>query len=111
MAGVGCCGGLAGLVAASGDSGHPSRFLTRSSELSVRTAYITHPACFQHEMIAEHPECPGRLSAIEDRLISAGLFDFLAHYQAPEATTRQLARVHERSYIRDLLKKSQCKAN
>jgi acetoin utilization deacetylase AcuC-like enzyme len=57
-------------------------------------------------MIAEHPECPARLSAIEDRLISAGVFDFLAHYQAPAASTRQLARVHEKSYIQDLLKKS-----
>ena len=71
-----------------------------------KTAYITHPACFQHEMIAEHPECPARLTAIEDRLISAGVFDFLVHYQAPAASTRQLGRVHERSYVRDILKKS-----
>lgn len=50
-------------------------------------------------MGAHHPECPARLAAINDRLISARLDGFLRHYEAPLATRAQLARVHERRYI------------
>jgi len=63
------------------------------------TAYLTHPACLKHEMGADHPECPARIHAIEDRLIAAGLLHFLAHHQAPEATREQLLRVHTKSYV------------
>jgi hypothetical protein len=40
---------------------------------AVPTAYITHPSFLLHDMGPHHPECPDRLSAINDRLISAGL--------------------------------------
>lgn len=46
-----------------------------------------------------HPECPDRLHAIGDRLISAGLDGYLRHYTAPAATHDQLARVHGEGYI------------
>jgi len=46
-----------------------------------------------------HPECPDRLHAIGDRLISAGLDPYLRHYSAPAATHEQIARVHKRDYI------------
>src|SRR5438270_8668656 len=46
-----------------------------------------------------HPECPARLDAIHDRLISAGLDPHLQHYEAPEATHEQLARVHGQDYL------------
>ena len=46
-----------------------------------------------------HPECPDRLTAIGDRLISAGLDPYLHHYTAPAATHRQLARAHGDEYI------------
>jgi acetoin utilization deacetylase AcuC-like enzyme len=65
----------------------------------VPTAYITHPSFLLHEMGPYHPECPDRLSAIGDRLISAGLDAYLRHYSAPAATDDQLARVHSREYI------------
>ena len=65
----------------------------------VPTAYITHPSFLLHDMGPYHPECPDRLTAIGDRLISAGLDAYLKHYSAPEATNEQLERVHSRDYI------------
>jgi acetoin utilization deacetylase AcuC-like enzyme len=50
-------------------------------------------------MGAHHPECPARLRAIEDQLISSGLLHFLQHHDAPLATFEQLARVHAPHYI------------
>ena len=66
------------------------------------TAYLTHPACLKHEMGADHPECPARLHAIEDRLITAGLLHYLAHHQAPEVTRKQLLRVHGEAYVQSV---------
>jgi acetoin utilization deacetylase AcuC-like enzyme len=65
----------------------------------VHTAFITHPACLKHDMGGYHPESPARLSAIEDRLIAAGLFPLLQHHEAPRAGREQLARVHSPRYI------------
>ena len=66
---------------------------------AVPTAYITHPSFLLHDMGPHHPECPDRLSAINDRLISAGLDPYLRHYSAPPATDEQLGRVHSPDYI------------
>jgi acetoin utilization deacetylase AcuC-like enzyme len=65
----------------------------------VSTAYITHPSSLLHDMGPYHPECPDRINAIGDRLISAGLDGYLRHYTAPEATHAQLARAHGAEYI------------
>jgi acetoin utilization deacetylase AcuC-like enzyme len=65
----------------------------------MTTAFITHRDCMQHDMGAHHPECPERLSAINDRLIAAGLDMYLAFHDAPLATMEQLLRAHPRSYI------------
>jgi acetoin utilization deacetylase AcuC-like enzyme len=65
----------------------------------VPTAYITHPSSLLHDMGPYHPECPDRLHAIGDRLISAGLDVYLHHYTAPAATHDQLARVHGEGYL------------
>jgi acetoin utilization deacetylase AcuC-like enzyme len=65
-------------------------------------AYITHPSCRQHEMGLHHPECPERLDAIQDRMISDGLDGLVAHYQAPTATREQLERVHSVRYIDEI---------
>jgi acetoin utilization deacetylase AcuC-like enzyme len=65
----------------------------------VSTAYITHPSSLLHDMGPYHPECPDRLTAIGDRLISAGLDPYLHHYTAPMATHKQLARAHGEEYI------------
>jgi acetoin utilization deacetylase AcuC-like enzyme len=68
----------------------------------MTTAFITHRDCWLHDMGAHHPECPERLSAIQDRLIAAGLDLYLSFYEAPQATFEQLARVHPREYIESL---------
>jgi len=65
----------------------------------VTTAFITHPSFLLHEMGPYHPECPERLTAINDRMIASGIDAYLAHYTAPAATRDQLARVHATSYI------------
>ncbi|ADE11776.1 histone deacetylase family protein [Sideroxydans lithotrophicus] len=65
----------------------------------MQTAYITHPLCLKHDMGAHHPECPARIHAIEDQLIASGLFGYLQHHEAPEATREQLLRVHDADYV------------
>jgi acetoin utilization deacetylase AcuC-like enzyme len=63
------------------------------------TAFISHPVCLEHEMSADHPECPGRLHAIEDRLRAAGVMDYLRHIDAPLATREQLLRAHSAAHV------------
>ena len=65
----------------------------------MTTAFITHRDCWLHDMGAHHPECPERLSAINDRLIAAGLDLYLSFHDAPLAAPEQIGRVHPRSYI------------
>jgi acetoin utilization deacetylase AcuC-like enzyme len=68
----------------------------------VPTAYISHPSFLLHDMGPYHPECPGRLAAIGDRLIASGIDAYLLHYTAPAATREQLARVHGDAYIDEI---------
>ncbi|MDE2118314.1 MAG: histone deacetylase family protein [Betaproteobacteria bacterium] len=70
----------------------------------MHTAYITHPACLMHDMGADHPECPARIQAIEDQLITSGLLQFLDRHEAPRATKEQLARAHGHGYIETIFK-------
>ncbi len=63
------------------------------------TAIISHPACARHDMGPHHPECPERLTAIQDQLIAARLHDFLHYAEAPRATREQLLRVHAAAYL------------
>ena len=65
----------------------------------MRIAYITHPACQQHDTGPAHPECASRLYAIDDRLISTGLRDVLRYVDAPEVTAEQLLRVHSLAHV------------
>ncbi|MBV2234812.1 MAG: histone deacetylase family protein [Sterolibacterium sp.] len=65
----------------------------------MTTAFITHPDCRLHDMGAQHPECPGRLDAINDRLIAAGLDIYLEYHEAPQASMEQLLRAHARPYL------------
>ena len=71
-------------------------------QISVLTAYITHPTCHQHDMGSHHPECPQRLDAINDQLIGDGLDAFVQHHRAPSVTREQLERVHARHYIDEI---------
>ncbi|HTT08523.1 MAG TPA: histone deacetylase family protein [Gammaproteobacteria bacterium] len=67
------------------------------------TAYLTHADCLKHEMGEDHPECPARITAIEDALHKAGLYDLLHHYEAPLATGEQLKRAHDADYVDALI--------
>jgi acetoin utilization deacetylase AcuC-like enzyme len=65
----------------------------------MHTAYITHPTYLKHNMGDWHPESPLRLSAIDDQLHTARLFDYLAHHEALLVHRSQLLRVHDAAYI------------
>ena len=66
------------------------------------SAYITHPDCARHEMGPHHPECPERLGAINDMLLTKGLLDYMAPYDAEPATVDQLERAHAALYVQEL---------
>ncbi|MCG7897605.1 MAG: histone deacetylase family protein [Candidatus Thiodiazotropha lotti] len=70
----------------------------------MRTAYITHPDCLNHDTGVGHPENASRLQAIDDRLMAAQLYDFLRHYDAPEVTREQLLRCHDEAYLNQVEK-------
>jgi acetoin utilization deacetylase AcuC-like enzyme len=65
----------------------------------LKTAYISHSKCLEHDAGEDHPETARRIGAIEDRLIATGLFDLLRHYEAPEISDEQLLRVHSPGYL------------
>lgn len=65
----------------------------------MRTAYITHPDCRDHDTSPDHPECAGRLYAIEDQFIASGLDSILRRVDAPLVSDEQLLRVHPQSYV------------
>jgi acetoin utilization deacetylase AcuC-like enzyme len=73
--------------------------LRHSAIAAVSTALITHPSFMLHEMGPEHPECPGRVAAIADRLITSGLDGHLYHHEAPRATREQVLRAHDARYV------------
>ena len=50
-------------------------------------------------MGAGHPECPDRLSAIEDRLLVSGVGDALDRREAPQAGIADLERAHGRMHV------------
>jgi len=72
----------------------------------MQTAYITHPNCLRHEMVEYHPECPRRLTAIEDQLAAKGLMDYLRHYDAPKVSIPQLERAHDKAFVAEIHKRS-----
>jgi acetoin utilization deacetylase AcuC-like enzyme len=73
----------------------------------MSTGFFSHSLCRQHEMGEDHPECPGRLDAIEDRLLISGLADHLLRRQAPEADLADLAMAHDGLLIAQVRELSQ----
>jgi acetoin utilization deacetylase AcuC-like enzyme len=67
-----------------------------------KTGYYTHPLCMKHEMGEGHPECPERLSAIQDRLLISGVDLGLTAIEAPEAPLADIELAHDRMYIASL---------
>jgi len=76
------------------------------SVIIVTIAFISHADCALHEMGLGHPECPARLTAIEDQLLSSGLNVALRRYDAPLATHEQLCRVHDPAYVEEIFSKA-----
>jgi len=65
----------------------------------MTTAIISHPDCLLHDMGQGHPECPQRLSAIQDQLIASGLDVLVQHIDAPLAGREDLLLVHDADYV------------
>lgn len=65
----------------------------------MSTAFISHPDCHDHDTGEGHPENALRLSAIEDRLLSSRISDFVRYLDAPEVTREQLLRAHSADYL------------
>ena len=53
-----------------------------------------------------HPECPERLDAISDHLLSTGLMQLLVPYDAPLATREQLQRAHTALHVANIFEAS-----
>jgi len=64
-----------------------------------KTGYFTHPDCWKHEMGEGHPECPQRLSAIDDRLLVSGVSDALEWREAPQASVTDIELAHGRMHV------------
>jgi acetoin utilization deacetylase AcuC-like enzyme len=63
------------------------------------TAFVHHRDCTLHDMGSHHPECPARITAIEDHLLANGILEHLVDVDAPPATREQLLRVHDPDYV------------
>lgn len=63
------------------------------------TGFFVHEDCRKHDMGPGHPECPERLSAIEDRLLITGVGDALERRQAKPAGMGELLLAHGRRHV------------
>ena len=68
----------------------------------MQTALFTHEACLDHVPGPSHPESPARLEAVQTALRDS-TFDGLDRREAPKATVDQIARVHPRDYVEQVL--------
>lgn len=69
----------------------------------MRVGLFHHPDCRGHDMGPGHPERPGRLPAIADALVGAGLDEWLRHEPAPLVERTALVRAHPHDYVDDLI--------
>jgi acetoin utilization deacetylase AcuC-like enzyme len=65
----------------------------------MATGLFSHPDCNLHDMGDWHPECPGRLQAIEDQLIASRIEPLLVHEEAPLVDEAELLRVHHADHL------------
>jgi len=68
----------------------------------MTTLLFTHDACLEHDPGPGHPESPDRLRAVRARLEEPD-FAALEVRIAPRAALDQIARVHPRDYVEELL--------
>ena len=68
----------------------------------MTTAFYSHPDCRRHDMGRGHPECPQRLDAIDDYLLSHGLADALDRREAPLVDLADVGLAHSSGYVSEL---------
>ncbi len=68
----------------------------------MTTLLLSHAACLDHQTPVGHPESPARLRAVLDAM-SDPIFDELQREEAPRASIEDIARVHPRGFVDDLL--------
>ncbi|MFN3899052.1 MAG: histone deacetylase family protein [Alishewanella aestuarii] len=66
---------------------------------------FSHPSCYYHENGVDHPECPERLSAINDQLIRSGMEYVVMQRDASPATKEALYLAHGKRYVDELFAK------
>ncbi|SET80763.1 Acetoin utilization deacetylase AcuC [Marinobacter segnicrescens] len=69
---------------------------------NMTTAFFSHDDCAMHNMGAEHPESPERLSRIISYIEDTGLDQELDWVRPDEATRDQLQMVHPEKYLHQL---------
>lgn len=65
----------------------------------MSTAFYSHPDCRLHDMGEGHPECPARLTAIDDYLLATGLDVLLDQRTAPLLDLAEAEHAHTRGYV------------
>jgi len=68
----------------------------------MTTAFYTHPECRGHDMGRGHPECPGRLDAIDDFMLASGLDTAVERREAPAVDLAELAHAHSSRFVDEL---------
>lgn len=63
---------------------------------------ISHPSCQLHLSPEGHPECPARIDAIRNQLLSSGLEFVITERDALPVTQQQLLAVHDADYLQGL---------
>ena len=89
----------AGISERLGDAAGDVDNRTVRSDGAGNTAWYAHPDCAAHEMGHWHPESPGRLAAIEDRMIASGLRERITVEDVPLADDADLLRVHTQAHL------------
>ena len=67
---------------------------------------FSHPSCYYHENGVDHPECPERLSAINDQLIRSGMEYVVMQRDASPASKEALYLAHGKLYVDELFAKA-----
>lgn len=67
---------------------------------------FSHPDCALHNPVSDHPECPERLSAIQDQIIRSGLDYVLRYETGTPASKESLYRAHSKIYVDELEQKT-----
>ncbi|HHN66706.1 MAG TPA: histone deacetylase family protein, partial [Thermopetrobacter sp.] len=64
----------------------------------MATLYLSHPACLEHRVPADHPERPARLEAVE-KILAHDHFAALQREEAPRAEREHLLLAHTEEHV------------